>query len=55
MASVSPRDKLLDDESVSGNNNPKTFLAPRAFTHNAAETELSIQPDMATTNPRRFK
>ena len=45
---------LADDESVSGNNKPKTLFLPNASTQSAAQTALSTPPEIATTNPLRF-
>ena len=46
---------LAEDESVSGSKRAKTRFGPMAFTDRAADTELSIPPETATTSPRRFR
>ena len=40
-------------ESRSGISRPNTLPAPTARTASAAQTELSMPPEIATTNPRR--
>src|SRR3989344_7919608 len=54
-ASNRPREVLVEEESLSGSSRPNTFAGPNAWTDRAAQTELSIPPEMATTNPRRCR